>query len=271
MQTHFFDIVILFFAGCTGGILAGLLGIGGGVVYVFILSIFLKDIQSDDIVKYLVSNSAFAVFFAGIAGSIKQYKNNNFYLKEVLFTAIPGIISSLFLSYLIINFDWYSKEKFAIFFVLTLIILALRMFNFNKKEKIEKEQLPLSKFSISGFVAGIFLAMSGLGGGVAMVPLLSGIMKLKIKKVTSISLGAMPFFALSVSLFYAFANTNPQNATVDSIGFIVPSVILPIIAGVIISSPIGVMLSKKIADRYIKLIFAIVLLIVIVRLLIFNQ
>jgi uncharacterized membrane protein YfcA len=260
------DYILLFITGCVGGTLAGLIGVGGGIIYVVALSYYfdLYNLDEIEIVKYILSNSAFAVFFAGLSASIKQKLSNNYYFKEVLLAALPAMVSAILVSALIIKFDWYSRERFTYLFVAVLALFVYRMFSSGIKKNAELESIEKSKYSISGFIMGIFSALSGLGGGVIMVPVLSGFFKLKIKKVTSISLGAMPFFTLAVTIYYALTNP-PTNALPGAIGYIMPQIILPMVAGVIIFSPFGVKLSQKLPAHIIRIIFSAILILVIIK------
>lgn len=266
---NYLDILILFLSGCIGGVLSGLLGVGGGIIYVVVLGYYLNQFGLDqiDIVKYIISNSAFAVFFAGVSGSIKQIRSRNYFFKEVIITAVPAIISSLLIVYLILYFDWYSKKRFSIFFIFMLTLFMYRMFKPNSGDSKfkEKDRIPLKRYTFVGFITGVFSALSGLGGGVVMVPVLAGFFKLKIKKVISISLGIMPFFTLSMTLFYAFSNNPPLKEIKGAIGYIIPSLVIPMSIGVILCSPLGIRISHRLLPRAIKIIFAIVLLLVITR------
>ena len=137
--------------------------------------------------------------------------------------------------------------------------------NGSKSEYYEKNTIPLSRYPIIGFITGIVSALSGLGGGVVMVPLLAGFMKLKIKKTTSISLGIMPFFTLAMTLYYFLTNVPAGNNIPGAIGYIIPSLVIPMSLGVILCSPLGVLLSQKLHPVTIRIIFAIVLSLVIIR------
>lgn len=263
-MTDFIEIVVLLITGVFGGILAGLLGVGGGVIYVVVLTYYLKKYDLDDsqLVKYIVSNSAFSIFFASLSGSIKQYLNKNFFLKETLLSALPAILSSLIISYLILNSNWYSKERFAYFFVSVLLLFFFKILLTKKTGEIE--HISWYGYSLTGFITGIFGALSGLGGGIIMVPVLSGFYKLKLKKATSVSLAVMCLFTLSMSVFYMF-RVDSRDIISGSIGTIIPSLVIPLSVGVIIGSPIGVMLSTKLPVRIIRVIFALLIILVAFR------
>ncbi len=105
------EIITLLILGGIGGLLAGMLGIGGGIIYVLLFSHYLPltGIPSHLIVPAIVANSMFAIFFAGISGSYKHYKNKNFHPKQFLIIGSAASIASIFFSHLIINVNWYTQ------------------------------------------------------------------------------------------------------------------------------------------------------------------
>src|SRR5687767_5903826 len=109
MDPDIIDFIILFFLGGLGGLLAGMLGIGGGVIYVLIFSHYLPKlgIPEEYIVPAIVANSMFAIMFAGISGTYKQWRKNNFFPKEAMFIAIAASFTSILFSYLISIGTWY--------------------------------------------------------------------------------------------------------------------------------------------------------------------
>lgn len=266
-----FDLLILFLVGSAGGVLAGLLGIGGGLVYVLAFTYFLQryDLSSVELVKFIVSNSIFAVFFAGLSATIKQINNRNFYFREVLVTAGPGVVGSLIVSYLIVNFDWYSQEKFSLFIILLLVVLAFRMFNpfGRQKQAIIRDDLPAKNYVTGGFFSGTLSALSGLGGGIILIPVLSGFMRLNIRMASSISLGIMPFYTMAMSIFYGLSHGSPHVEIPFTIGYIILPMAIPLALGVIIFAPVGVYLAQKLPGTVIRLLFAIVIVVVILEML----
>ncbi|MBI1185303.1 TSUP family transporter [bacterium] len=259
----------LILAGLIGGFIAGLLGVGGGLIFVFVLSIYFKKLGIDPIEmpRFLISNSIFATFFAGLSSSIKNYKAGNFYFREVISCAIPGVVATLILSFLITNFSWYSKKQFTIFFV---VLIGFFLYKLLAKRKNEDRpinvQVSYKKLGLIGFLSGIVSALSGLGGGVVMIPLMTELLKIPIKKAASISLGVIPFFAFAMSLFYGFTFT-PSIDLPHSGGYLVFHAALPLAIGVVAAAPFGVRVAKLLPSTLIKVMFATLLAIVALKML----
>jgi uncharacterized protein len=259
-------LVLLFLGGCVGGLLAGLLGIGGGLIFVLIFTNYLSVVNAPEstLAHYIVANSMFAIFFAGISGSIKHYLNENFFLKPVLISGLAASVSSLVTSFFINAGTWYNKEVFAVIFITITSYVAYQILA--GKDKVAEgdrvENFSVGTFLVIGGLGGILAALSGVGGGVIMVPMLTRMLHISIKKATAISLGVITIMALVTSV-YAMTVAETEVLMPHSYGLIVLPMVLPVAAGCMIASPFGVSLAKKIPHQTIKVIFAVFLLIVI--------
>lgn len=261
------DVGVLFLLGSLGGLLAGLLGIGGGVIYVLIFNHYLHKLGIDDsiIVPSIIANSMFAILFAGLSGSYKQWKNKNFFPNEMIIAGLSASVSSIFFSYLISKGTWYTKESFSIFFIVLLVLIALRIFTQRKKVEVEQtKNASLYSLSFTGIISGTIAAFSGIGGGVIIVPILTDIIKMPIKKATSISLGVISIMALFTSIFNGMSNFS----TASTGSLIIFSLALPVAIGSLIASPFGVQLANKLKPSQIKIVLFLFLVSVILKMLI---
>jgi len=114
----------------------------------------------------------------------------------------------------------------------------------------------------TGIISGIFTALSGLGGGFAIIPLLNGLFNIKIRKVLSISLGVIMVVASSLTI-YNLLFTRLSHTPDYTIGTVNFSFTLPVLAGVFISSNLGVITSQKLSPaqlRYGVIIFCVVII-----------
>lgn len=262
----FTDIGVLFLLGSLGGILAGLLGIGGGVIYVLIFNHYLHKIGISDafIVPSIIANSMFAILFAGLSGSYKQWKNKNFFPKEMFIAGLSASVSSIFFSYIISKGNWYTKESFSLFFIILLVLIAIRIFTQRKKIELEENKnVSINSLSLTGIVSGTIAAFSGIGGGVIIVPILTDLIKLPIKKATSISLGVISIMAFFTSLFNG---VNNFSSSTDA-SLIIFSLALPVAIGSLIASPVGVQLATKLKPSQIKVVLFLFLVSVILKML----
>jgi uncharacterized membrane protein YfcA len=251
------DFIILFLLGSVGAFLSGFLGVGGGIVYIPILDYFLSKLgfSDDNLVKAILANSLFTIIFSGSVSSYKQYKLGNFYPREIFYTAITGVLAAVLMTVLIKSGTWYSKSVFNYVFASMLLVIALRMFL--KKVQVSNTSniiKPLGYY-VTGFIAGIVTAMSGLGGGVVMTPAFTDVPKMDIKKASAISNGVIPVFALAVGILN-LSTSSIQKLSEWQVGYIVFPIVIPMILSTFLLAPLGVIASQKANQQTIRMVFA---------------
>lgn len=264
-----YDYIVLFLLGSFGAFVAGFLGVGGGIIYIPILDYFLSKLglREDILVKGILANSLFVIIFSGLVASYKQYRIQNFFPREILYTAIPGVFTALLMTYFIKNGTWYSKEAFSYVFIVMLLIIIVRMF-FAKTVPLGETPTVIkpTQLSATGFFAGFVTALSGLGGGVVMTPVFTDVLKMDIKKASSVSNGVIPFFAIAIGIYNLSAKA-PELHSGWQIGFIVMPIVAPMILATFIFAPIGVQYAQKAKPQLVRMVFASFVTIVFVKLL----
>lgn len=262
------DHVLIFLAGLGGGFLAGLLGIGGGVIYILILPWALRGVgvADQEIAQHVVANSIFGTMVASLFASITLIRNEDFYWKQVAIVGLSGVVVSYLLLFFFVNTPYYSERIFNSAVIVFLALILVTTFNKSDKQLLFKEPVKNHKnwYIFTGGTAGAVAALSGLGGGTVVVPLLKSGLHWDIKKAKSISLGVIMITSTLMTIFNMIDRPDQQFAG-SSIGYIVFPVVLPLSVGVLLSSPLGVKVANKISSHVISYIFAGFLILVIIR------
>jgi len=268
--------VILPAVGALGGFLAGILGVGGGIIFIPLLTWLFSNygLSNAEIVKYTLANSIFLVFISGLSGIYRQLKSGSLDWRKMLLIGLPGSLVSLIWSLIVshgfpqLNHpqnwfsrqgDWYEKDRFQIVFLCFLLISIGNML-FGKPEDEKgglnaQEGKRLGLQIVVAFLAGTVVALSGLGGGVVMVPLFSIVLKMPLRKATALSLSIIPFLSLAPLLSYI--STSPvQTLPLAQTGYLVWQYVLPIAVAVAIFASIGLKTAKAIPVKVLKIIFA---------------
>lgn len=260
-------ILILFFGGCVGGLLAGLLGIGGGLVFVLIFTNYLTSVQINDkdIAQIIIANSMFAIFFAGVSGSIRHFINGNFFVRPIVAAGTMAVICSITTTYIINHSTFYNKYVFTIIFVIIAAFTAIKILFGNKENQSPspEEKSGNGKYLLIGGLGGILASLSGIGGGIIMVPLLNKMLNIQIKKATAISLGVITLTALLLTAYTFIIRPEVPIHLPYSYGLIILPMVLPVSAGCLIFSPVGVELARRLSQRTVQVTFAVFLLLVI--------
>lgn len=262
------DYFFLFAAGLAGGFLAGLLGIGGGIIYITILPLLFVHygLPEEQLVQFVVANSIFGTLFAALSGNIAQLKSRNFFPKQVLMVGVTAVMASLLTLHFVVHTPWYSEEIFNIIVIALLVFILYKTLKNVQVVRFEEAGEHPVKLLLTGLAGGTIAALSGLGGGVIMVPLLNLVLKFDIKKAKSISLGVIFISAFFMTLF----NMNAEVASIDMndmphMGYIVYAIALPLGIGVVVGSPLGVKVGNKMSSKRIAYLFSVFVCIIIVN------
>jgi len=184
------DQVWLIPLGFAAGILGSMIGLGGGIIVVPILT-FLGFPPT-----VAASNSLFAALSNSIASTIsysRQKRIEYFLGLKLGLLAIPGTILGA-----IISTD-IAPDIFKILFGFVLVASAIYIFlrkQIESREKVISKQMIL--FAIgSSFFAGIISSFFGIGGGIIFVPLMVVGMGMSMKKAAPTSQLILLFASLS--------------------------------------------------------------------------
>ena len=161
------EILILCSTGIVVGFLAGLFGIGGGLIIVPIvtfLMIHFNDLPGADAYAYGIGSSMLSIIFTGSMATFFHMKNNNFN-----FSYVSNVIGYLFFgsligSYIIHFANFYFLKYFFIFYCFFSALKLLNRANLNFLYS-----LPLKTIS---FIFGALSSIVGIGGGTLFVPYL---------------------------------------------------------------------------------------------------
>ncbi len=258
--------IILLVIGLFGGFMAGLLGIGGGVVFVVVLQHYLQTagVPSEIIVPVTIANSMFCILCAGIAGSIKQYRYGNFYLFPIVFSGVPATMASIFIGRLLSTATWYDKKAFNWVFVVILGYIAVSVLYRNDEKQTKPPVEKRFFFGVIGWLSGALAAFTGVGGGILIVPFYNRLLRYPIKQATSISLGIIVLMALGTTIFNTI-NHQVYIGLPYSIGLISLMHSLPLAIGSVLSSPYGVSASQKLSAQRIRIIFFVFVTLVLLK------
>ena len=280
MTSEFLWLLLL---GSFGGLLAGLLGVGGGMLFIPVITSYLHqyDISSAEMVKFTLANSIALVFMSGVSGTFRQIKMGTWQWKQSLTIGIPGAISNYFMTQAIQDGDWYQKEVFQGVFLGFLGLSILNMIfgksksskpkDDNSNPQIEEQSTPY-QFSLIqdwpsmlvGIFAGTIVALSGLGGGIIMVPLFLIILKKSMHSATALSLSIVPILSISALIKY-ISITPAQQISSYQTGYLLWIMLIPMLLGVIFFSSLGQKLATKVPVVWLRVIFALLSAFILVK------
>jgi uncharacterized membrane protein YfcA len=213
----------------------------------------------EEIVRYTLANSIFLVFASGLSGIFRQYKMGSWAWRESLHIGIPGALSSWAMSWAIRWGDWYNPDRFSFVFLGFLLLTMGNMLLSKGADQSLSETDPNPswiKGSLVGLMAGAVVSLSGLGGGIIMVPLFRMMLNKPMHKATALSLSIVPMLASLSLLHYITERPNLELSALTQSGYIVWPFFLPMAIGVLVFSSFGQKKAKDLSPLTLRIIFA---------------
>ena len=245
------QLSILGVIGVVGGILSGLVGVGGGIVFVPGL-VYAGGWE----IKEAVAASLVIIVFSALSGTIRNARSDdpvNWRVAGLLsLTVAPSSLIGVFISR--VSPEIVVKVTFAVL----LLALAYPTVRGRGEYDPDRKDIPLALVFLAGIFIGALSGLVGVGGGVMMVPLMVLGMGLTTKGAVSTSLAVVMFTGLVGAAGYV------------ATGFRDPQDLLslpPLIVGSMVGAPLGVRLRDRLPSGAIRVLFGGFMVIVALRLL----
>jgi uncharacterized membrane protein YfcA len=241
---------------CTG-FLAGLLGIGGGMVMVPFLTFMLslRGVNADLAVKMAIATSMATIIFTSIS-SVRAHHKRGAVRWDLVKGLAPGIVLGSMIGSLGV-FVILKGTYLAIFFGLFVGFSATQMFL--DKKPAPSRQVPGTVGLIgAGSAIGFLSGLVGAGGGFISVPFMAWCnVAIHNAVATSAALG-FPIAVANV-LGYVVSGLSVEGLPADAIGFIwVPALVVIAVCSVF-TAPLGAKAAHMLPVKKLKRIFGSVL------------
>lgn len=250
-------ILELILLGLGTGFLAGLLGIGGGMLMVPFITIILagRGLGPDLAVKMAIATSMATIIFTSIS-SVRAHHQHGFVRWDLVKRLAPGIV----LGGMIASLGVFSLLKgawLALFFAAFVSFSATQMFL--DRKPVPTRQIPGTKGLLgAGGVIGFLSGLVGAGGGFVSVPFMTWCnVSIHSAVATSAALG-FPI-ALANVVGYTIGGQSLQNLPPFSVGYVWLPALGVIAACSVLTAPMGARAAHKLPVKKLKRVFASIL------------
>ncbi|MTI19020.1 sulfite exporter TauE/SafE family protein [Rhodobacteraceae bacterium RKSG542] len=243
--------------GLIAGIVAGLLGVGGGIVIVPVLYYMftLIGIDSSVIMHVAVGTSLATIVATGSSSAWAHYKRGGVDVDLLKRWSLPIAVGVIVGS--IVGGNVSGAVLTAVFGVVALIVSANMAFRQNPKPLAE--QLPGTPIrELLGFVIGGFSVMMGIGGGTLGVPILT-LFNYPIRKAVGTAAAIGLIIAIPGALSAIFYGWGVEGRPLYSLGYVNLVGFLLIIPASVLAAPWGAKLAHTLDPKRLKLVFALFL------------
>ncbi|MCL2790317.1 MAG: sulfite exporter TauE/SafE family protein [Desulfobulbus sp.] len=246
-------IAMYLVVGLIAGVLAGLLGVGGGLVIVpMLVFCFTKQgVQADQIMHLALGTSLASIMFTSISSFMSHHKRGAvdwMIVKQI----VPGILIGVFAG-------TFAASRLPTgflkgFFCLFVYAIATQML-LNKKPAASRELPGIVGTSGMGAVIGVVSALVGIGGGSLSVPFM---LWCNVPGHRAIGTSAAIGFPIAIAgaVGYIVNNLEGTNLPPHSIGFVYLPALVGIVCASILTAPLGAKLAHALPVDKLKRIFA---------------
>ena len=240
--------------GLFAGLLAGMLGIGGGLVLVPALAMMFSAqglFPASDVLHMALGTSMSSIIFTA-AASLRAHNSHGAVLWKVVATITPGILLGTLAGTLLAA--RIPTRPLAIFFALFVCLVALQM-GMNLKPRPTR-QLP-GPWGIGGVGIGIgtLSSLVAIGGGALTVPFLTWC-NVRIQQAIGTSAAVGLPIALGGTAGYIFNGWHAAGLPAGSLGYVYLPAVAVLVAGSMVTAPLGARLAHRLPVATLKRIFA---------------
>jgi len=245
--------------GAFAGVLAGLLGIGGGLVIVPMLNIAfeLQNFPEVHIQHIALGTSLATIIFTSLS-SMRAHHKRGAINWSAFWRLAPGIVTGTYLGAWVASIlsTMLLKSLFGFF----LFYVATQMLT-GKKTAGDRD-LPgqVGIFGVGNGI-GVFSALVGIGGGTLTVPFLSWCNQTMHTAIATAAAVGLPI-ALAGTTGFVVNGWNVVGIPGPHVGYVYIPAFLGIIATSMLTAPFGAKLAHSLPVAKLKKIFAILLYIV---------
>lgn len=250
-------IVELALLGIGTGFLAGLLGVGGGMMMVPFITLVLTNraVAPDLAIKMAIATSMATIIFTSLS-SVRAHHRRGAVRWDIVRRLAPGIVLGGIIGSLGV-FALLKGAYLAIFFGLFVSFSATQMLRGKKPKPTRQMPGAAGQFAAGGAI-GFLSGLVGAGGGFLSVPFMTWCnVAIHNAVATSAALG-FPIAAAN-ALGYVISGQNVQDLPVGSFGYIWLPALVVIAVCSFFTAPLGAKMAHKLPVSKLRFIFATIL------------
>jgi uncharacterized membrane protein YfcA len=242
--------------GTIGGLAAGLLGIGGGMILVPFMTMIFRSLQFPPslVVHMSIATCLATILFTSIS-SVRAHHLQGGVLWPVVRLLTPGILVGSWTG------PWIAQQMnsnaLALFFGVFICVAATQML-INAKPPGGRQLPGTAGMFVAGGVIGVMAGLVGAGGGFLSIPFMTRCnVKIQNAVATSAALG-FPI-ALSGTLANIYYGLGEASLPPYSLGYIYLPALVVIASASVIMAPLGARMAHRWPVARLRKIFACVL------------
>jgi uncharacterized membrane protein YfcA len=252
-----FEWIAYIVLGLFAGFVAGLLGVGGGLIIVPVLAfIFAAHHFPEQYVMHLALGTSLASIIFTSISSFRAHHQHGAVNWKIWREVTPGIVTGTLLGSVLAAY--LSAYFLKVFFVVFVFYVGTQML-LDIKPKALRELPGLPGMFAAGNVIGVVSSLVGIGGGTLSVPFMTWCnIKLHQAIGTSAAIG-LPIAVAGAVGYIANGLAVSGKLPPHSLGFVYLPALAAIVVASILTAPLGAKLAHRLPVKKLKKIFAFLL------------
>jgi uncharacterized membrane protein YfcA len=252
-------------SGAAIGLLAGMLGIGGGMTLVPVLAgLFAAQQFAPAHIVHLALGTAMASIIFTSAASVREHVRLGGVDFAIVRRIAPAMVCGSLLATLATG--WISQRHLAISFA-AIVFFGATQLMLNKKPRPGRTLPGVAMLSSVGAAIGVICGLVSAGGAFLTVPFL---LWCAVPMRTAIGTAAMLGIPIAVvgTAGYLISGWAVPDLPPDTIGFISLTALAGLVCGSVVTAPIGARLAHKLSVLALKRFFALILYVLAAKMLV---
>ncbi|MBN9303787.1 MAG: hypothetical protein BGO82_15550 [Devosia sp. 67-54] len=253
-------LVGLSVSGCVSGVFAGLLGVGGGVIIVPILSTAFEAMGfSGDIAQHVAVASSLAIIMPTGAMSARAHYRRGAVDTKALRLWAPFVLVGTLVGGLLAR--WFTGETLRIVFGVIALLIALNIVTPLQQRLMGHLKSSAATHRVAASIVGFLSALMGIGGGSLSVPTMAAFGATMHEAVgTGAAIGV--FIAIGGTIGYIVSGWGLAGLPPLSLGYV--NVIAFVLVGgfAALTAPLGAALAHRLNQKTLRYVFAVFLVLV---------
>lgn len=264
-------ILLLLIAGAVGGFIAGLVGVGGGIIFgpVLFFTYQAAGVEDPILTPLTLGTSLLCTFAASASGTYGQWKAGAIDTSSALAVGSLAAVAVVLSGRFVATQPWYHKGVFQLVLGSVLLLVVVRMTTKgggpDTLSTAGARRRP-GRIGMIGAAAGMLSALAGVGGGVVLVPALNGFVRLPLKVAAGTSTAAITIITAVGVVTYAVLGVGEPTPP-GSLGYVDWRGALALAVPAVFTARAGVSMAHRIDVRYVRYSFSAFAAVVALRLL----
>ncbi|MCO5144767.1 MAG: sulfite exporter TauE/SafE family protein [Aquamicrobium sp.] len=255
--TYLFWFAAVGFAGTVGGLLAGLLGVGGGIVIVPVLYHIFSAVDVAEPIRMKVAvATSLATIIATSSVSIRSHYRrgavDDALLRMWWLPILVGVVCGTIIG------GYVNGRVLSLVFAVVALLVAVRMMLSGKATAFYDGFPNAFAKWLTGILVGLISALMGIGGGTLSVPILSAF-GFDIRRAVGTAAAIGFIIAIPGTLGYIISGWNAPDLPPFSLGYLNWAGALVLVPLTMAMAPLGARLAHSIPRRALQVCFAVFL------------